>query len=110
MKNDSNFFGDAFRDEEPVLPPRSRLYSSPPIGLGTSEVESATSYLARLAIAHCVSPGSLLKSEIAPRLFGPDANLRNRLSELVAAMGAAFNGENDTSTKLVAILASLTGR
>ena len=110
MIYDSNFIGDAHRDEELKLPPRSRLYCLAPIGLGTSEVESATSYLARLAIAHCVSTWSLLKCEIAPRLFGPGANLRNRLSELLAAMGSAFNGENDTSKKFIVILSSLTGR
>ena len=110
MKYDSNFIGDAHRDEEPQLPPRSRLYYLAPVGSGTSEVESATSYLARLAIAHCVSTWSLLKCEIAPRLFSPGANLRNRLSELLAAMGSAFNGENDTSKKFIAILSSLTGR
>lgn len=89
---------------------RSRLYCLEPIGLGTGEVESATSYLARLSSAHAVSTWSLLKCEIAPRLFGPEAILRNRLSELTAAMGSACNGENQTSTKLILILRSLTCR
>jgi hypothetical protein len=106
----SILIAEALRSEEPQVPPRSRLYSLAPIGLGTGEVESATSYLARLAIAHCVSTWSMLKREIAPRLFDPDANLRNRLSELLAAMGSAFNGENDTSKKLTALLSLLTGR
>ena len=94
----------------PKLPPRSHLYNLKPIGLGTGEVESATSYLSRLAIAHTVSTWALLKCEIAPRLFGPDAILRNRLSELTATMGAACNGENTTGSRLISILHSLTGR
>jgi hypothetical protein len=110
MKCDSILIADVRGDEAHELPPRSHLYCLPLIGVGTAEVESATSYLTRLSVAHCVSTWSLLKYEIAPLLFGPDANLRNRLSELLAAMGSAFNGENDTSRKLVALLSSLTGR
>jgi hypothetical protein len=109
MKFDSTLTDDAPFDKEQQVPPRSRLYCLTPIGLGTCEVESATSYLARLAIAHCVSTWSLLKCEIAPRLFGPGPNLRNRLSELLAAMGSAFNGE-DTRKRFIALLSSLTGR
>jgi hypothetical protein len=42
-------------DVSPVpLPPRSRLYHLSPIGVGTSEVESLTGYLVRLAAAHSV--------------------------------------------------------
>jgi hypothetical protein len=110
MKCDSILIDDPPGDEHQQLTPRSRLYCLAPIGLGTGDVESATSYLSRLAIAHCVSTWLLLKCEIAPRLFGPDAILRNRLSELSAAMGSAFNGENDTSKKFIALLSSLTGR
>lgn len=50
----------------PQLPPRSRLYHLHPLGLGTPLVECLTSYLVRLAQAHCVSVGQLLRHEIAP--------------------------------------------
>jgi transcriptional regulator with XRE-family HTH domain len=92
------------------IPARSQLYCLEPIGKGTDLVESATSYLSRVANAHTVSTWMLLKHEIAPRLFGPDAVIRNRLSELTATMGAACNGENATASKLVSILQTLTGR
>lgn len=46
------------------IPARSRLYSLPPIGIGTAGVESLTGYVARLAEAHCVSPHTLLAEEI----------------------------------------------
>ena len=100
----------ASEDTPQLLPPRSRLYPLEPVGLGTGGVESATSYVARLAIAHTVSTWSLLKCEIAPLLYGPDFVFRNRLSELVSAMGSAFNGENTTCRKVASILNSLTLR
>src|SRR5262249_7762668 len=97
-------------EEEPVLPLRSRLYSLPLLGGGTAEVEAITSYVARLARAHAVSTWRMLKHELAPKVLQPKANLRNRLSELTAEMGAAFNGENKTSRKLIAVLTDLTQR
>jgi hypothetical protein len=111
MDNNSNTTDDEslFRDDF-KMPLRSRLYHLLPIGIGTSEVESATSYLGRLAIAHCISTWMILKCEIAPSLFQAGANLRNRLSELVAAMGSAVNGESETSRKFIEILSAHTRR
>jgi len=48
------------------LPERSTLYAPAPIGVGTAGCESLTSYLARLAEAHCVYPGVLLQQMIVP--------------------------------------------
>ena len=48
------------------MPPRSILYSIPPIGIGTGDVEGLTSYICRLAEAHCVSPTNLLRYQIEP--------------------------------------------
>ena len=53
----------------PTLPPRSRLYSLAPMGIGSSQVESLTSYVMRLAEAHAVSPGTLIRQEIFPNLL-----------------------------------------
>ena len=39
----------------------SQLYSLAPIGIGTPLIESLTSYIARLALAHCVYPGILME-------------------------------------------------
>ena len=48
-----------------VLPVRGMIGSVPPtlppIGLGTGYVEGLTSYICRLAEAHCVSPTNLLR-------------------------------------------------
>jgi hypothetical protein len=43
----------------PAIPQRNRLYSPEPIGIGTSQVESLTSYMCRLAESHCLSAGAL---------------------------------------------------
>lgn len=48
------------------LPTPTRLYCLEPCGRGTPDVESFTSYLTRLAAAHCVTPRRLVAQEIAP--------------------------------------------
>lgn len=54
-------------DLSPVQTPvRSTLYGLEPIGLETPWVESLTSYMIRLAQAHCVFPGIFLDKLIAP--------------------------------------------
>lgn len=50
----------------PVIPPRSRLYHLEPVGVGTSQVESLTSYITRLAESHRVSVAALYKYELYP--------------------------------------------
>ncbi len=51
----------------PTFSPRSRLFHLVPIGIGTPHVESLTSYVSRLAVAHSVPPGTLLAIEIGPK-------------------------------------------
>lgn len=51
----------------PDIPKRSRLYHLEPIAIGTPDVEGLTSYICRLAEAHCISPSILIKKEILPR-------------------------------------------
>lgn len=48
----------------PTHPVHSKLYALEPLGVGTPHVESLTSYLARLAEAHCVSLRTLVKQEL----------------------------------------------
>ncbi len=60
-----------------TVPPRSRLYSLKPLGIGTPYVESLTGYVSRLADAHAVSVGNLVGRELSvigsipSRPFGP---------------------------------------
>src|SRR5260370_32199316 len=50
----------------PSLPAPSVLYALAPVGSGTPLVESMTSYIARLAEAHCVFPGVLMRHLVVP--------------------------------------------
>ncbi|HEY7068447.1 MAG TPA: hypothetical protein VII06_43770 [Chloroflexota bacterium] len=52
----------------PAVPPRSRLFHLAPIGIGTPETESLTSYLTRLAAAHSVRVRELVVHECLPFL------------------------------------------
>ena len=50
--------------KSPSIPARSRLFNLQPIAVGTSQVESLTSYIARLSAEHSVSPRKLLCTEV----------------------------------------------
>lgn len=62
---------EAWAPAREAPPPRSRLYRLEPIGIGTPEVESLSSYLNRLAQAHCVTVTTLIRHELLPRLGLP---------------------------------------
>lgn len=47
------------------IPPRSRLFSLEPIGIGTPACEGLTSYIIRLSAAHSVSPRRLIRTQFA---------------------------------------------
>jgi hypothetical protein len=66
MSSTSNASYEEWKVELPSMPPRSTLYPLKPIGVGTSLVESLTSYITRLAEAHCLFPGILMGKVIAP--------------------------------------------
>ncbi len=53
------------------MPPRSKLYCLAPLGMGTVEVESLTSYIQRLAWAYRVSSWVLVVQEVLPLYNGP---------------------------------------
>lgn len=52
----------------PTNPLHSRLYTLEPLGMGTPDIESLTSYIARLAGAHSVPLRALVLQEILPLL------------------------------------------
>src|SRR5260370_18266404 len=69
MQTDKVTSYDLDNDHPSVCPRRSHLYHLIPIGLGTPFVESLTSYVTRLAEAHCVSLRDLITHELFP-LYG----------------------------------------
>src|SRR5215467_12385895 len=66
MRTPPNEPYDEWKIELPLISPRSTLYRLEPVGMGTPQVECLTSYISRLAEAHCVFPGILMSKCIAP--------------------------------------------
>jgi hypothetical protein len=96
----------------PPTPAVSQLYHLAPIGLGTSDSESLTSYVVRLAQAHRVSVGALVVAEIRPQL-GPAAARATYLKRLPMFWQrdvATVNGTSGTALAWVRALQVLTQR
>lgn len=101
-------------DSTPVaLPPRSRLCSLDPIGVGTPLVEGLSSYIARLADAHAVSVGDLMGRELWPltssSLSSPKRGRRPR-SHGFHAQTYVINGSRKPSQRVVAAVEKATYR
>ncbi len=93
----------------PIVPPPTRLYHLPPIGIGTPMVESLTGYIARLAEAHCVSAAVLYQKEIKP--IASTGNIFTfQVSCDEGYSTQAINGVGSTAASFVRSLEELTGR
>ncbi|NJN92536.1 MAG: helix-turn-helix domain-containing protein [Leptolyngbyaceae cyanobacterium SL_5_14] len=92
---------------QPTSPLRSRLYSLPPIGIGTSEIESLTGYVARLADAHCVSPGDLIAYECKALVRQPQG--KSYLHQ-ISGSTEVLNGTGQMANEFIQILHNLTLR
>ena len=105
---------DSWDCKPPPLPPRSRLYSLEPIGIGTPLVESLSGYVARLADAHAVSVGDLAGRELSalaskPLLsLGPFMRQNRADSHGFHAQQYTMNGLGITSKKWVEALERAT--
>ncbi|MBD1863999.1 MULTISPECIES: TniQ family protein [Trichocoleus] len=84
----------------PTIPKRSRLYHLDPLKIGTPYVEGLISYICRLAEAHCVSPGILIKKEILP-------SFRKNYS---ISVGGAYALQENGNNVLVSYLPKLPSR
>lgn len=94
-----------------LLPPRSRLFALPPLACQPSAVESLTSYLMRLAEAHCVPLGTLLVSAVAPLLAQPSlaAGTSRAMSSFLRA-AFLLNSHGERAADWVQTLTTLTLR
>lgn len=88
----------------PAIPARSRLYPLEPIGAGTPLVESLTSYLTRLAYAHCVPLNKLAQLEFAPLI---NKNGRNTMAKFTHGT-QTLNGAGEWTSLILMALARLT--
>ncbi len=94
---------ELWRITPPTLPTRSRLYSLVPMGIGSSLVESVTSYMMRIADAHAVSSGILIREEIFPNLIACPKHLAFAALHSLNGLGPCF-------AQWVGILEILTAR
>jgi len=90
------------------IPPRSKLYSLVPCGLGTVFTESLTSYLNRLAWRHCVPPQHLVAQEIVPRLCRSYS--RPQIATFCQSTSMSVNGNGSLAREWACILEGLTKR
>lgn len=89
----------------------SRLYNLKPIGVGTTYVESITSYTGRLAQAHCVSVGNLVSKEIVPIIRKPwMASQHGYIFSQNSSQCRAINGRGIMAEDWVAAMEHLTFR
>jgi hypothetical protein len=100
----------------PLLPPRSKLYSLEPMGIGTELVEGLTGYVARLADAHSVSTGDLFGRVLADLTLSKGAII-TLAAKAVRVGGHGFrarnhapNGVTETAAKWVHALEAATSR
>jgi predicted DNA-binding protein YlxM (UPF0122 family) len=93
--------------EAPHLPERSKFYNLEPIGIGTTETESFSGYISRLAQEHLVTPVILIKNSVDQLDQLPQVFTQDTLSAIIAAN---LNGFSDTSEKLVGIFQKATFR
>lgn len=95
----------------PAIPARSRLYPLEPIGVGSGEVESLSSYLLRLAAEHCLPVAALFEEMAAPLVpeSRPPSKTRYQGFSLHNA-ARAINGMGMTAAACVQALESLTLR
>jgi len=99
----------------PEIPPRARLYPLEPVGKGTPFVEGLTSYILRLADAHTVPVGALVRHELAhlrppAQARGPWKDHRRRWTSAVPLMSYAINGLEEGASRWVRALEAATLR
>jgi hypothetical protein len=98
-------------DISQAIPERSRLYRLPPVNFKHGLVESLTSYIARLAAAHCLPLWFLVTREIAP-LFARKSivNFDKGHCDLLGKFGGAVNGNTFTATQAARAVERLTAQ
>jgi transcriptional regulator with XRE-family HTH domain/predicted DNA-binding protein YlxM (UPF0122 family) len=94
-------------DIDPYLPERSKFYNLEPIGAGTTEAESFSGYISRLAQEHLVTPVILIKNSVNQLEQLPQVLSQNSIP---ATFAANLNGFGETSEKSVELFRKATFR
>lgn len=90
------------------IPKRSLFYHLEPIGIGSTMVECLTSYVSRLAEAHCISTGTLVQKEILPRFEKKYLLKSSNLSNFWSANSKAINSTQGWASDWAEILHQIT--
>lgn len=112
ITTESNAFSDLAM---PTIPPRSRLHHLEPVGVETSEVESVTSFIVRLAATHHISVAALYEHEFLPllrELRDEESNAAPTWMQLssIYTVAKILNGLNSTAAQGARVLETLTLR
>jgi len=92
----------------PGLSPRSALYQIRPQGIGTAETECLTSYLARIANAHCLPVGVFLQRYLIPLINNDRARSGKSLRPCKSLYGVRYaNGSDTLAADLVGMIEKL---
>jgi TniQ len=94
------------------MPSRSKLYCLAPLGMGTIEMESLTSYIQRLARAYRVNPRVLVAQEILPHLSKEHyvQSVPGRLGSFSRTRSMSINGGGEVARDGAETLGQLTMR
>lgn len=102
------------RSEVCSFPERSLYYHLQPVGVGTTLVESLTSYISRLAAAHCVTIATLYEHTIVPRLNKPYLVAPEHCGQAITLLAAFrkqiknINGVGQAAREWVGLFEKLT--
>lgn len=96
-----------FSATDPGMPPRTRLFSLPPIGVGTASAEGLLSYVIRLAAAHSVSPRRLIINEFTK--VCPSLAQYRRHGTFFETAARSINGLHHYSALFARIVKTLCG-
>jgi hypothetical protein len=92
------------------MPPRSKLYCLAPLGMGTVETESLTSYIQRLAWAYRVNPRVLVAEVILPHLSNMYYSDLAHLGSFSRTRSMSINGIGEVAQNWASTLEQLTMR
>ena len=92
------------------MPPRSKLYCLAPLGMGTVEIESLTSYIQRLAWAYRVNPRVLVAEVILPHLSDRYYADPSQLGSFSRTRSMSINGIGEVAQDWAKVLEQLTMR
>jgi hypothetical protein len=92
------------------VPTRSRFYHLEPGGIVTGEIESLTSYIARLAAAHSITVSALARWAIAPLANISAVSGSSGKHDLIGQAGSSINSNGEIAAECALILGLLTQR